>query len=423
MAEKKWLLGPGPLEPMPLGMNCKPWYKDKLPSECFAKHKKALLKFPTSLDSRQWVFVKEGLDDFRKGCPPCKDLITRGPSEGFLPVIAHRVPQHAPPKKKLPVEAEVFSTLSSAQQARKAFVEEIEAHLTQHPSALYQKLEEDLPADLLLKVLEVLDPDRKLEDLWAYCLGPKGKKKSPKKLPKKHSVMVQLEPVKEAPVSHLTSFYFEDKESSRKDSLTDSSSDNNVPKGIRKFCKWVSTFGDLGIDEQFIMKMCEVGCDCPATHGKAHIKKLSQVSSKVKFDISVGKMKAIKYSMGEQNWERKLQKPHNPYKPDWVKIRYGAWYLRPKLWKKLINDEPLIDPNVLLGGGIFGKRFPEQDILEDLYGTIAFKDFILSKGYRMPDILERLFTRKGWKYDSVRTPIHKVIKISLIGEDNAREDA
>ena len=143
MADKKRLLGPGLLEPMPLGMNCKPWYKDKLPSKCFAKHKKALRKFPTYLDSRQWVFVKEGLDDLRKGCPPCKDLITRGPNEGFLPVIAHRVPQHAPPKKKLPAEAEVFSTLSSAQQAWKTFVKEIEAHLTRHPLALYPKLEED----------------------------------------------------------------------------------------------------------------------------------------------------------------------------------------------------------------------------------------------------------------------------------------
>uniref|UniRef100_A0A4W2G8P5 Protein FAM47E-like n=1 Tax=Bos indicus x Bos taurus TaxID=30522 RepID=A0A4W2G8P5_BOBOX len=412
---------PGLLEPMPLGMNCKPWYKDKLPSKCFAKHKKALLKFPTYLDSRQWVFVKEGLDDFRKGCPPCKDLITRGPNEGFLPVIAHRVPQHAPPKKKLPAEAEVFSTLSSAQQARKAFVEEIEAHLTRHPLALCPKLKEDLPADLLLKVLEVLDPDRKLEDLWAYCLGPKRKKKYPKKLRKKSPAMVQLEPVKEAPVSHPANLYYEDEKSSRKESLTDSSS--NVPKGIQKFCKWVSTFGDLRIDEQFIMKLCEVGCDCPPTHDKARMKKISQVSSKVRFGIRIGKMEAKNFSMEEPNWERKLQKPHNPYKPDWVKIRYGAWYLQPKLWKKLINDEPLIDPKALLGGGIFGRKFPEQDILEDLYGTIAFKDFILSKGYRMPDILERLFTRKGWKYDSVKTPIHKVIKINLMGEEDAREDA
>ena len=32
------------------------------------------------------------------------------------------------------------------------------------------------------------------------------------------------------------------------------------------------------------------------------------------------------------------------YTPSWVKYRYGAWYLQPKLWKKHPVDEPLRDP-------------------------------------------------------------------------------
>ncbi|XP_003360305.1 protein FAM47E-like [Sus scrofa] len=425
MADKKWLLSPGPLEPMPLGMNCKPWYKDKLPSKCFAKHKKELLKFPTSLDSRQWIFVKEGLDDFRKGCPPCDDMITRGPKEGFLPVIAHRAPWHAPKKsqKEVPKGAELTSTLSPAQLARKAFVEDIEAHLTKHRLALYPNLEADLPADLLLKVLEVLDPDRKLEDTWVYCQCPRKRTRSPTKLRKKTPAKVHLEPLKETPGSHPTTLLHEVRKSSRKDSLTDPPIHKKPPRGITEFCKWVATFGDLGIDEEFIMKMCEVSCECPATYDKPSIKKVTQVSSEVKYNIGLDEKSEIKFSEEERNWERKLKKPKNPYKPDWVKMRYGAWYLKPKLWKKLINDEPLIDPKVLLEGPTegFGRKIPEYDILEDLYGTIAFKDFILSKGYRMPDILERLFTRKGWKYDSVKTPIYKVIRINLNAKDSQEE--
>lgn len=50
-------------------------------------------------------------------------------------------------------------------------------------------------------------------------------------------------------------------------------------------------------------------------------------------------------------------------------MRYGALYLKPKLWKKLVNDEPSIDPNVLLEDGSFRKELPEHDTLEDLYGT------------------------------------------------------
>jgi len=34
----------------------------------------------------------------------------------------------------------------------------------------------------------------------------------------------------------------------------------------------------------------------------------------------------------------------NGYTPSWVKYRYGAWYLQPKLWKKHASDEPLRDP-------------------------------------------------------------------------------
>ncbi|XP_036695157.1 protein FAM47E-like [Balaenoptera musculus] len=424
MADKKWLLGPGPLEPMPLGMTCKPWYKDKLPSKCFAKHKKMLPKLPTPLDSRWWIFVKERLDDFRKGCPPCEDLITRSPKEGFLPVIAHRVPQHAPKKsqKKLPTEADLFSTLLPAQLAQKAFVEDIEAHLTKHPLALYPNLEEDLPADLLLKVLDVLDPDGKLEDTWAYCQGPRKRTKSPTKLRKKSPAKVYLEPPKKPPVSHPASLHHEDKKSSRKDSLTDPPVHREVPKAIRKSFKWVAAFGNLGTDEALITKPCEAGWEWPPAQDTVYTKKVTQVPSKVKDSIGLEKMEKIKLPREEGNWERKPQKPQNPYKPSSVEMRYGASYLKPKLWKKLVNDEPSIDPNVLLEDGSFRKKLPEHDILEDLYGTvIAFKEFILSKGYRIPDIPERLFLRKGWKDDSVKTPIHKVIKISQNGDD-ARED-
>ncbi|KAL2768864.1 protein FAM47A, partial [Daubentonia madagascariensis] len=193
----------------------------------------------------------------------------------------------------------------------------------------------------------------------------------------------------------------------------------NLPRGIRNFCKWVATFGNLGIDEEFIMKQFDFGSECKPTYEDLHIKKVKEVSSELKYSVGLSETEEIKFSLQELDFERKLQKPPNPYKPNWVKMRYGAWYLKPKLWKKLINDEPLIDPKVLLeaeGGPT------EPDILEELYGTIAFKDFILSKGYRMPGVLEKLFLRKGWDYDSVKTPMQQVIKTHVIIDDPC-EDA
>uniref|UniRef100_H0XSD3 Family with sequence similarity 47 member E n=1 Tax=Otolemur garnettii TaxID=30611 RepID=H0XSD3_OTOGA len=387
---------PWVLQPMPLGMNCKPWYIDKLPSKCLAKHKNRITKCPTSLNSQQWVFVKKGLDDFRKSCPPGEGLITRGPKESFLPMISHKGPRPAPKtsQRKLSKDLNLLSTLSESQLARKAFVEDMEARLTPHPLASYPNLE-DLPADLLPKVLQVLDSERELEDTWAHCEGNRKRTREPRKLCKHPSSKEFLEPptIPTTPVTHPEYWIMEEEMSSSKDEPPEPPT---------------TTDGDLGIDEEFIVKLFEVKTeDYKTVYEDLHRKKLSDVCSHLKFSVGLSKMEEIKFSIEKLDTERKLQKPPNPYKPKWVKMRYGAWYLKPKLWKKLINDEPLIDPKVLLEAEA---RLSKPDILDDLYGTIAFKDFIMSKGYRMPGFLEKLFCRKGWTYDSVKTPIPHIVK-------------
>ncbi|KAF6090926.1 hypothetical protein HJG60_012271 [Phyllostomus discolor] len=193
--KEKWLFGMEPLEPIPVGPHCKRWYKtrDKLPPNSLAKHRHRPLKY--SMDSRWWISMREGVDDFRTGFPPADNLFIRGHKEGFLSTTAHRVPQPPPRKtqKKLPKGAELLSRLSPAQKARKAFVEEIEASLAPHPLTHYPDLKKILPADLLLKVLEETHPDKKLEDTWACC-EDMDRKKSPTKLGEKHPEEVNLEP-------------------------------------------------------------------------------------------------------------------------------------------------------------------------------------------------------------------------------------
>ena len=43
------------------------------------------------------------------------------------------------------------------------------------------------------------------------------------------------------------------------------------------------------------------------------------------------------------NLSRIYQK-RTTYTPSWVKVKYGAWYLNPKTWKKQKDGEPLEDP-------------------------------------------------------------------------------
>ncbi|XP_054551874.1 putative protein FAM47D [Talpa occidentalis] len=417
MADKKRLFESERLDPIPLGMHCKPWYKDKLPSQCLAKHK--VLKFPTSLDSRRWRFVKEGLDDFRKGCPPCEDVITRGPKKSFLPLIPQRVPQPPPPKshKVLYKDAGLFSTLSPAQFERKKFMEDVEARLKRHPLAMFPDLDEDVPAELLLKVLQVVDPDRRLEDTWAYCEGTRIKRKLPKRVCKTHYAEAYLEPPKKMPGACRLNLSPKELSEDFQERL---SRPRRVPRGVREFCKWVASFGDLGIDEDFMMNLFDFSRDYKRTHETATIKKIRDIPPELMYNTELSDTKDIESCLDEDDWEIKLLKETGRYKRKPMKMRYGAWYLKPKLWKKLINDEPLIDPKVLEEGP-FGKEPAEPDILEELYGTLAFKDFILSKGYAMPAMIERLFARKGWTYDSVKTPMERAMRIHALKDDDEDE--
>ncbi|KAM5291041.1 putative protein FAM47D [Glossophaga mutica] len=609
----KWLHGMEPLEPIPEGPHYKRWYKtrDKLPPNYLAKNRNRLLKCP--MDTPPWLSVREGLDDFRPGCPPADNMIIRGPSEGFLSTTAHRVPQ-PPPRKtqnKLPKGAELLSKLSPAQQAQKAFVEESKASLKAkpHPLARYADLKEILPPDLLLMVLEELDPNRMLEDTWAYCEVMKDRNKSriklcekrPKEvnpgppkprqpgtsrpsrprttrpsrpgtsrpsrpgtprpsrprtsrpsrpgtsrpsrpgtprpsrpgtprpsrpgtprpsqqgppsqvnqdLPAKSSWdlliksfqhhmhkpprtswasqpgtpgqvnggppdqvsqdqppgqvilaqhgqvnqdlpaestgtsqasqpeppgqvnggpldQVNQGPRKESLLSCLNKLFPEEKKkkkSSKKGLPKPPDPYRNVRREVNGFCRWLDTFGDMGIDESFIMKQFEVDYTCVPTHNAGKIKKVTQIPVELYYSKELDDNKKREFALQESDWERKLRKPPDPYKPKQVKIRYGAWYLNPKTWKKLINDEPWIDPKVLKEHEYqHHGRDLEPDILDDLYGPIAFKDFIVSKGYRMPGVIEKLFLRKKWTYDSVKTPIDRVMKLISKVPDDTSDD-
>uniref|UniRef100_A0A2K5RM27 Family with sequence similarity 47 member E n=1 Tax=Cebus imitator TaxID=2715852 RepID=A0A2K5RM27_CEBIM len=381
MADSRRRLGPGTLARAPEGVNCR----------SFTKHKNGL-KFPTSLNSRQWVFLRKAPDDFKKGCPPCTGLATQVPEEGFLPRIYHRAPQLDPKKRqiKLPKEADLLSKLSPAQQARKAFLEDVEARLTPHPLALHPNLEEAMPVELLLSVLEVLDPDQKLEDTWAYCQDSRKGMKEPTKLLKQCSTQVYLGPSKKTSVSNSGQWLYEENPHKM-----DLSHENSLR---------LHENGSSAIDEEFILKQFDVDYQTEPSHDALHTVRLNQVPLEIKHSSSVGLSKLQEPEFFQKpGYEMKLQKPQNPCKPKWVKMKYRAWYLNPKFWKKQRADEPLVDREVphKAQEKNFKKELQEQECiyesLADLHGTVAFKDFILSRGYQRPRFLENMYIGKECK--------------------------
>ncbi|XP_077607494.1 protein FAM47E [Crocuta crocuta] len=343
---------------------------------------------PTSLNSLRWTFVKKGLDDFRKGCPPCEGLITRGAQEAFLPQIHPTAPRPAPKKRqhRQPKEAAPFSKLSPAQRVQKAFPADVQAWLTPHPLALYPNLGEDMPVELLLKVLEVLDPDRKLEDPWAYCQGIRKRTEKPTKLLKKRSTQIYPGLPKKTPVSHPGQWLYKEKKPSETELLHQVGPlHENVRKAVSDFCNWATSFGSSNIDEEFILKQFDIDCQSKPNHDVLHTMRLNQVPLEVK-GVGLKKLQEPQFFQ-KLDYEQKHRKLQNPYKPKRVKMRYGAWYLDTKLWKKQRADEPLVDPKVSCKAQDenLKKQLQEQEeLLADLHGTTAFKDFILSRGYRMP---------------------------------------
>ncbi|XP_024651385.2 protein FAM47A [Macaca nemestrina] len=184
---------------------------------------------------------------------------------------------------------------------------------------------------------------------------------------------------------------------------------------LREFFKWAA---DLGADEESIRNLFDFTPKYRTTYYDQKLKKVKECSSELKYSMELDEKDEAKFFSQEKYWGRKFHTPSNSYTAQRVKMKYGAWYLKPKLWKKLRSDEPLIDPKLLL------EKPDEPDVLDELYGPIAFKDFILSKGYEMPGILERLFARKGWTYDSVKTPIQRAIRFYKYKEnaDASEED-
>ncbi|XP_036620681.1 protein FAM47E [Trichosurus vulpecula] len=377
----------------------KPWYKERLPSKCFRSSIKGL-KFPDALNSQRWIFLKSGMDDFRKGsAPPCKDIIIQQPKEPFFPLIYHKkdlIVQQGQPKA---IEvSELFSRLSPAQKSQREKANKIEYFLAQHPLALYPNLEESLPLELLKQVLKVLDPEKCLEDEWAYCQDGREIKRKPWDGMVKTRECLPLEGPKPPPVKNPYRFFRGEEKIEEEEFSYLPGLEEHIQRTAKEFCDWVSAFGESDkLDVPRILKLFETSYECPKGYNVLHLMEMNQMPLDLKQGVGLTTLQEMQYVLEGIDHERRMKRTKNPYKPDWVKFKYGAWYLHTKLWKKRRANEPLLDPKMDTSSQYekLKKNLLEKDAtLMDLHGTVAFKEFIERKGYRMPAFLSRLFAKK-----------------------------
>ncbi|XP_028625772.1 protein FAM47A-like [Grammomys surdaster] len=144
------------------------------------------------------------------------------------------------------------------------------------------------------------------------------------------------------------------------------------------------------------------------TYDESSDKVNSHIPSKLKYFRGLTEEKGVKFTKQIPKLEMEVQTPHDLSMSTKEEFKYGPSYQKLKQLKTQAVKEPLNGPKDLLD--IEGKRVCKPDTLENLYGAIAFKDFIVQKGYNMPGILQKFFMKKGWNYDSVSTPIPSVLK-------------
>ncbi|XP_074084586.1 protein FAM47E [Macrotis lagotis] len=374
------------------------WYREKLPTKCFRSSKKGL-KFPDALGSQHWIFLKSGMDDFRKGnAPPYKNIMTQQMKEPFLPLIYHKQDlsvQKGQPK--LMEISEFFSKLSPSQKSHQKIIDKIDYALAQHPLALYPNLEESLPLELLTQVLKILDPHKCLKDEWAYIQdGIEPKKKAWDGM--KTRECLPLESPKPPPVKNPYRCIRGEEKKEVEEFNHFPALEEHIQKTAKEFCDWASSFGETDkIDVDTILKLFETSYEYPKIYNIVHLMEMNKIPLDLKKGVGLTTVQEIQYVLEEIDPERKLHRTKNPYKPDCAKFSYGAWYLHTKLWKKRRANEPLLDPKIEANSKSekLKKNFVEKDAtFMDLHGTVAFKEFIERKGYRMPSFLSKLFSKK-----------------------------
>lgn len=387
--------------------------------------------------------MKDGLDDFRNGCPSCDDVIIPCPRDSFLiPSVCKTVHKPEPPKspkvepKKFPKSAtkdhnlsflpsvqtlmDVLERLRSRAQIGE-FVYDT-ADDKQYFSVL-PVLEENDSKEYLVRVvrgpcfMELLDVE------WLPPIElPKEKKVRRRSFPRSHPVEILVEVFQPSEKEEEKKPEEKKKKRKKKKHSQKFRHRKHIPKVIREFCRWAIALGEHDVTERYVMKLFDLDGEFKPVYQTARIKNVSDMPLRLRYRRTLTDEEEIEFAIDESNWEKKLVKLPDPYKPIPMKIRYGAWYLKPRLWTKLINDEPLVDPEKLLEAQGLGRWRPRPDVLEELYGTIAFKDYVVAHGYKMPWIIEKLFTKKKWAYDQYKTPMQRVLKMyPLLGKDSEEE--
>ncbi|XP_031230551.1 protein FAM47E-like [Mastomys coucha] len=357
------------------------------------KHKTEQQIVAPLMEDLQQQFPQEELDDFTTDYEPHEEILSQTNQGIVLPRISHKVGSIAtksiqlPSQLKLPKDLGMFPSISTGQQGIR----------TQYKLDHLSQMEDDAE-DYVINLKEQTKCDQNLNKWPPFENQMKAKMNS--KHGKDFHRKLNLRPPENSKLGQKDFFRTYTHRSKK---LLDSLNSRCTQRGGDNIDEWDEELGNLDVLQQ-----CDMDYVNQPTCDEFSEKINSYLPSKLKYFRGLSKGNGTKFSKQKSKFEMKVQKPHDLSMSTKKKYKYGPPYHKLKPLKTQAVKEPLHDPKSL--NEIEGKSVCKPDTLENLYGAIAFKDFIVDKGYHMPGILKKYFRKKGWNYNSVNTPIPSVLK-------------
>ncbi|XP_059172524.1 protein FAM47E-like [Physella acuta] len=391
------------------------WYKERLQTK-YIKNLKPGEKITTS-NTKDWIFLKDGLDDFRDGLPPDSngcDFIKIG--KGDFPIISSDFLScnsgglKKPGTKKRLSRFQTYLSKNTPQQyQRRAFVEEVEQGLLKHPLALYPHLEESVAPEIFEDIVDLLDPQfniNEIQDDDIEGLGKLDEHLEDGSFPEAdQSVRPKPDDLgfKDGDTLATKNLYrWVPRKESKKDGKKTKESEipwsntiaeeEHMKRVTQEFCEWVQDLGGEtnNIEESTITSLFASGYETkPALSVPIHVVELTNVPQELRVSAVVPPP-APTSKTHLANFEAPKKKISSDYEPSWVKFRYGAWYLHPKTWKKMGYTEPLEDPKQLKEYELSEAKKRSNELNHELAGmhaSKAFSEFIPRKNTRKPEFL------------------------------------
>ena len=458
MAENKYDLLLGPKRDSNLRIQHQPWYKERLISKYKYDRKPAL-------DTTSWVFLKDGLDDFRDGKPLIHTSLLKGKRDIVLPPVnpaEASVTSSGKTKNKkdqskirsFTKQEAIYSKTIPNQEKRRQKVEDIEYSLLSHPLALHNEIGESLPPDVFEDICGILDPilcmsdkqpvvapetktqDLKIEKVESAAnseLGCEFKPPSSESLSREpisgynkavrnifattEQIRAEEEANKKEEQSRLDrrkTLMVQCMRSERRKTLqniTPTATLSKIDNVTKEFCEWVKSFGGVtnNIEEDAIKTLFASEADNPTLKNPVQVLELGNVPPELR-DKRNTLMDAVETSE-VQDEILAVPKTNN-------KIKYGAWYLHPHSWKVRPANEKLKDPkelDKLKMSYMTQKTKLLEEELSETHGAQSFKQFVVQRGFeRRPDFLDSVNDSDEEKPDHGRkSPSSKAHSLNL----------